>query len=289
MQLKMLTRPIRIFSVEFHWWTLLLFIVAFRLEFLHRLLIAYGITAIHECAHILVACRLGIKIKKIEVLPFGITARICDDGIKKTADEIRIALAGPLSNCIIAYLTYGLVGGLWRDYIVYTSLVIGGFNLLPALPLDGGRVLKAILVRKFGCIRGFGMAMKITFFCGIAIVVVGLWIIYITGFNFSFLIIGAFLIANITEETKNSHMVVMKDILYSRRKLEEKNGKGEILVVREDERASKVVAEISYDRYYLIYIVNGGAEILHIMTETAFVEGLAVLGVNASMRNFVGL
>lgn len=289
MQLKMLTRPIKIFSIEIHWWTLILFMVAFRFEFLHRLLIAYGITAIHECAHIFVTRRLGIKIKKIEVLPFGITARLWDEGIKKPVDEIKIALAGPLSNFIIAYLAYGLVGGWWRDYIVCTSLVIGIFNLLPAMPLDGGRVLKAILVKKYGCIRGYGVAMRVTVFCGIAIVTVGVWVLYITGFNFSFLIIGAFLIANITEETKNTNMIVMKDILYSRQKLEERNGKGEILVVRDDERASKVVAEISYDRYYLIYIVDSGAEILHTMTETAFVEGLAVLGINASMRKFVGL
>lgn len=289
MQLKVLTRPIKIFSVEIHWWTLMLFMIAFRLEFLHRLLIAYGITALHECAHILVIRRLGIKIKKIEVLPFGITARLCGEGIKKPVNEIKIALAGPLSNFIIAYMAYGSASGWWRDYIVCTSLAIGFFNLIPALPLDGGRVLKALLVRKFGCIRGHGVAMRVTVFCGVAILFVGVWVIYITGFNFSFLIIGAFLIANITEEIKSSNMIVMKDILYSRRKLEEGKGKGEILVVREDEKASNVVAEISYDRYYLIYIVDSGAMILHTLTETAFVEGLVALGIDARMRNFVGL
>lgn len=289
MLLKILSKPIKILCIEFHWTVLLLFVIAFRLEFLHRLLIAYGITAIHESAHIMVAQRLGIKIRKIEVLPFGITAGLCDEGIKRPEDEIKIALAGPLSNFMIAYLAYGFLDGWWSDYIVCTSLVIGIFNLIPALPLDGGRILKAILVRKFGCIRGYGVAMKVTAFCGVVTAAVGIWALYVTGFNFSFLIIGAFLIANITEETKALRMIVMKDILYSRRKLEDGNGRGEILVVREDERAAGVLSEISYDKYYLICIVDGGAEILHIMTETAFVEGLAVFGIDVHMRKFVGL
>ena len=290
MKLKMLKKPIKIFCVEIHWWVLALFLVAFRFEFLYQLLIAYGITAIHESAHILVTRRLGIKTERIEVLPFGITAKLCDEGIKNPRDEIIIALAGPISNFVIAYIAYGVAGGWWQTYIICTSLVIGVFNLIPALPLDGGRILKAVLVSRYGCIRGYGMAMRVSVFCGLGIAIVGLWILYVTGFNFSFLIIGAFLVANITEEIKASRIIMMKDILYSRRKLKEiRHQRCGVLVVTEEKKAIEVLSEITYDKYYLINIADVNGEILNTITETSFVEGLAVLGINTSMRKFVGL
>lgn len=288
--MKMSAKSIRFLDIEIYWSVVVLWLVAFRFAFLHRLLVAYGLTAMHECAHIAVTRRLGIKIEKVEILPFGITARLCDEGIKRTSDEIIIAVAGPLSNFLIAFMAYGLADGWWQTYIVCTSLVIGVFNLIPALPLDGGRILKAILVSRYGCIRGYGVTMKVTAFCGVAIVVVGVWVLYITGFNFSFLIIGAFLVANITEEIKASKIIVMKDILYSRRKLKEtRHQRCGVMVVTDEQKAFEVLSAITYDKYYLINITDINGKILNTITETSFVEGLAVLGMNTSMRKFVGL
>ena len=288
--MKMSAKSIRFLDIEIYWSVVVLWLVAFRFAFLHRLLVAYGLTAMHECAHIAVTRRLGIKIEKVEILPFGITARLCDEGIKRTSDEIIIAVVGPLSNFLIAFMAYGLADGWWQTYIVCTSLVIGVFNLIPALPLDGGRILKAILVSRYGCIRGYGVTMKVTAFCGVAIVVVGVWVLYITGFNFSFLIIGAFLVANITEEIKASKIIVMKDILYSRRKLKEtRHQRCGVMVVTDEQKAFEVLSAITYDKYYLINITDINGKILNTITETSFVEGLAVLGMNTSMRKFVGL
>ena len=132
--------------------------------------------------------------------------------------------------------------------------------------------------------------MKVTAFCGVAIVVVGVWVLYITGFNFSFLIIGAFLVANITEEIKASKIIVMKDILYSRRKLKEtRHQRCGVMVVTDEQKAFEVLSAITYDKYYLINITDINGKILNTITETSFVEGLAVLGMNTSMRKFVGL
>lgn len=290
MLLKILTKPIRIFGIEVHQSVLVLFLIAFGFGFLRRLSIAYVITALHECAHILTARRLGIKIEKTEILPFGITARLCNEGIKNPWDEVVVALSGPLCNLLIAYLSFCLSEGWWQNYIFYTSLVIGVFNLIPALPLDGGRVLKAIMVSCFGCIRGYGIAMRVTAVFGVAIVLFGIWVFYVTGFNFSFLLIGAFLIANITEETKASKIVVMKDILYSRQKLKESPcQRCGVLVVTDEENAWRVLWSLTYNRYYIINIADGEGKILRTITETAFVQGLGVWGTNIPMRKFVGL
>ena len=290
LKLKNLLKPIKIKKVEVHLSAVLLIVVALRMRFLNQLAISYVITALHEIAHIFVAHRLGVKIRGVEVLPFGITMRLGESGIKKPKDEIRVSLAGPLCNLVVAYLTYGFYGGQLRDFIICTSLAIGLFNLLPVLPLDGGRVLRSVLVMRYGCIKGSKIAMKVTATLSFFVVVAGAYVLYATGFNFSFLLIGGFLIANITEEKKSTNMIIMKDILYSRKKLSENGAcKGEILVATEKDRAKTLLSSLSYDKYYMIEIVDSHMCPLCRITETQLIEGIAVYGMNVKMKKFAVL
>ncbi len=104
----------------------------------------------HECAHAFEASKLGYKLNKIVLMPFGavLDGDMSDASVR---DEIRIALAGPLCNLITA----GFFGALWwffpdayayTDTAFYVSLSIAFVNLLPAYPLDGGRVLRGTLL-----------------------------------------------------------------------------------------------------------------------------------------------
>ena len=290
LNLKNLLKPIKIKKVEVHLSAVLLLVVALRLRFLNQLAISYVITALHEFAHIFIAQRLGVKIRGVEILPFGITMRLADSGIKRPVDEIKIALAGPFCNLVVAYLTYGFYGGPSRDFIICTSLAIGLFNLLPVLPLDGGRVLRAVMVMRYGCIKGSKIAMRVTGCLSFLVVLAGAYVLYVTGFNFSFLLIGGFLIANITEEKKSTNMIIMKDILYSRKKLGENGScKGEILVASEKERAKNLLPRLSYDKYYVIEIVDSYMCPICRITETQLIEGIAVYGMNIKMKKFTVL
>ena len=107
----------------------------------------------HECAHAFAAAKLGYKLNQIVLMPFG--AMIDGDlqGIS-LKDEIFVAVCGPLCNLVTA----GFFIALWwltptmyafTDTACYSSLSIALINLLPAYPLDGGRVLKCALARGF--------------------------------------------------------------------------------------------------------------------------------------------
>ena len=288
MFLKLLTSPFKIKSLEIHPWTVLLFLISLYFRFFHILAVAYAITAIHELAHIFTAKKRGIKISAVEILPFGITARLERKGIRSTSDEIIISLAGPFSNLLIAYFTYGFYSGALRDYIITSSIAMGIFNLLPALPLDGGRIMRSMLVKKYGHIRATSVAVKFTHFTAMVILLAGLYLLFITGFNFSFLIIGGFLIANMTEERKHAHMIIMKDILYSRKKLEGA-GEAKILVANENENAKNILNRLSYDRYYIIKITDSTMNIIATITETQLIEAMAIYGMNITMKKIVGI
>ncbi len=286
----MMPKPFKIGKAEIHIWTVVLISVGLFFDFFRLLVIAYIITAIHETAHILTAKRLNVKIDGVEILPFGITMRIKNNCIINPADEIKIAFAGPLSNFLVAYLIYGYYGGEYKDYIIASSLAMGIFNMLPALPLDGGRIIRALMVKKFGHIRATTVAIRITSITSVFIILAGLYALYITGFNFSFLLIGGFLTANLTEEKKNANMIIMKDILFSRKKLAEKGvSKGDLLVAETGDSAKRVLKMLSYDRYYIISVVDNRMRVVKDITETELLEAMAIYGMNISMKKIVEL
>lgn len=114
---------------------------------------------LHEFGHSLTARRYGIQTRNITLLPIGGVA-----SLEKMPDdprqEINVAIAGPAVNFVIAILLYlyldisqvqltaeeiSLTGGPFLYRVMLVNLFIGGFNLLPAFPMDGGRILRAVL------------------------------------------------------------------------------------------------------------------------------------------------
>jgi Zn-dependent protease len=113
---------------------------------------------LHELGHAVIARRHGVEIEEIDLWLLGGVARMAGEP-RAAGDELRFALAGP---AVTAALLAGfgtlrlLIGGApaalraFVDYQVYVSAAILVFNLLPAFPLDGGRVVRALLWRRLG-------------------------------------------------------------------------------------------------------------------------------------------
>jgi Zn-dependent protease/predicted transcriptional regulator len=110
---------------------------------------------VHEFSHSLVARKYGLPMKGITLFIFGGVAEM-EEEPQSARVEFMMAIAGPLSSIIIALIFYGIhaVGkqaGLSEPvngvvgYLAMINAILAGFNLLPAFPLDGGRVLRSIL------------------------------------------------------------------------------------------------------------------------------------------------
>lgn len=133
------------------------------------ILLLFVCVTLHEFGHALVAKRFGIKVPHITLLPIGGVASL-ERMPDKPLHEFLIAIAGPLVNFAIAVLIFPLLlitGNLpslalgnaaailsgsqaptvatFLLFLFYTNIALGAFNLLPAFPMDGGRVLRAIL------------------------------------------------------------------------------------------------------------------------------------------------
>lgn len=113
---------------------------------------------LHELAHAVLGVCLGLKIKKIRVNPLGINLEFMSFREKnRLRKKIAIYLIGPICNFLIAglfykidsFMNYNLSYNLKLN-IIYTNLILGIFNLLPILPLDGGKIFKECFNYFFG-------------------------------------------------------------------------------------------------------------------------------------------
>ncbi|MBN2409336.1 MAG: site-2 protease family protein, partial [Candidatus Aminicenantes bacterium] len=139
----------------------------------------------HELWHSLVARRFGLPMRGITLFIFGGVAEMTEEPPTPKA-EFFMAIAGPISSVVLSLGLFGLhligasagwprsVNGV-LSYLAFLNLVLAGFNLLPAFPLDGGRVLRSVLWGWKDNIRwATQIASKIGGAFGIALVILGL-------------------------------------------------------------------------------------------------------------------
>jgi Zn-dependent protease/CBS domain-containing protein len=175
--------------------------------------IIFGCVVLHELGHALTSSRAGIPAKAIILLPIG-GVTLLDETRQPILPsaltwkrDIRIALAGPLVNLVIAFVSGSILLavapqiGLWKQPFVTSanlprSLVWGNawlalFNLLPAYPMDGGRVLRAVFARRMDSVQATRRAVSVGQAFAILFMLAGmLWNIWLTMIGF-FLFVAA--------------------------------------------------------------------------------------------------
>jgi Zn-dependent protease/CBS domain-containing protein len=134
---------------------------------------------LHELGHALVARRSGVAVRSIILLPIGGVTLMEDIGPHNSEPvrDMRIAIAGPLVNLMIAAIAGAVIlkafpqAQLWSRPFVdagnlpralfWSNIFLGAFNLLPAYPMDGGRVLRAFLTERMEYVRATRIAVSI--------------------------------------------------------------------------------------------------------------------------------
>jgi len=151
--------------------------------------LVFGSVLLHELGHALVARRLGVHVSGIELSFLGGAAKMVQ--MPRSANhEVAIAAAGPAVSLMLGGAGLGL-GALLHVPLLGMlggiNLVLAGFNLIPALPMDGGRILRALLTRKMDFVRATEVSVQVA-----RVVAVGFGIIGLMG-AYQLLVIAPFL------------------------------------------------------------------------------------------------
>lgn len=245
--------------------------------------ISFGVVLIHELCHLLTALSLGVKVYSIIVMPFGMTVRLDSSVIKTPKKEVLIALAGPLSNAVMLYF-----GILFRNFytssfnfmlfcIINAAMLL--LNSMPVPPLDGGRILRAIIIHNSGLISAARIIRRISVFFIAILLFFGILLLVIFRGNPSLIMIAAFLFYSLADEKKNSDLLIMREIILHK---EKQYHKGlipvKLLGIHQDTPAKQILKKMNFSNFFLIAILNDDMCILGFATETDFIKKVTEKG-----------
>lgn len=161
----------------------------------------------HESGHIFCAARMGFKCETVKIMPYG-AAAMCDvEGIR-AGDEIRLALAGPLVNAAVCVA----LAGLWwffpesyayTDTVMRANVAMLAVNLLPAYPLDGGRVAGCVLAKLFKKRTALIILKVIASLCAAALFVA----FFFSGYNPTLIMFALFLVCSAIEKAPSAELI----------------------------------------------------------------------------------
>jgi len=219
----------------------------------------------HELAHSVVARHYKIKVRKIVLYPIGGVSEI-EEIPEKPSMEWRMAIAGPLTSFVIGGVLLALDKILSIEIpavllapslstatslmlnLAILNLILGAFNLIPAFPMDGGRVFRALLAERMKFSDATKYAAFIGRLFGIVMVMAGVF------YNFWLIIIGVFIYIGATEEAESTIVsttmarVRVKDVMYP-----------EVAAVKPETTLTEALEVMFKARYHDVLIEKDGA------------------------------
>lgn len=250
-------------------------------RYLPVFLLSFACALLHELAHVLCAHLLKVGIKEIVVYPFGICARLKAGYIKSSAKEFFIAFSGPFFSFLL-YAAFAVLYSVFpHSHIRLFSdinLALCAVNLIPCLPLDGGRMLKSLLSERFGIIRSYNFTVKLSKVLTVFLLTFSFFVLKQNGFNFSLLLIGAFLLNQLCTEQQAICKVMLSEICSCKQKLS-REARCRIICVNEKTPARTILKRLTYDCVYIVHIADKNAKIIKTVTEIQILSALTSQGI----------
>lgn len=253
---------------------------------LQQSLVLFASVLLHELGHVYAAKKLKIKVYEVELLPYGGVARMEELSKFGGVAEAVVSAAGPVTSFAIAGACYMLrdVSG-WMELSGRYNLVICLFNLLPVIPLDGGKLARNLLV----FFMGYRQATRLLVLAGraAAFMLLGynIYDIALGSRSASLIIAAVFLyIGTFREEKFSSYYYLFtgnntKNMLIAQGRIRKR-----FIKVREDTRIRTVVNRFSPVTLCYVEVVGAEGETKRILSEDEIMKGFLVYGYDGRIR-----
>ncbi|MFF2887139.1 M50 family metallopeptidase [Paenibacillus sp. NPDC057967] len=247
-----------------------------------ELLTLFIIVLVHELGHVVVAKGFGWTIREVKLLPFGGVAEVEEAGGISAKEDAIVAIAGPLQNVWMGALAWGLgATGVWDEawaqYVGGANLMIALFNLLPIYPLDGGKLLQALLSYMMNYYRMLIWSARLSLlFSTFMLISAFLPLLGGGGIQLNLFIVGVFLLLSNWTYHRNIPYLFYRFLTHRSNAASEAGDQGKSvspLIVNGTQSILSVARLFSRERYHLVYVMDSAAPGLLVLTEGKIVEG----------------
>jgi stage IV sporulation protein FB len=235
--------------------------------------------ALHELGHILLARRLGLGLKGVRILPAGLTASF-DETLCSRKYSIIISAAGPATNLLLAAMSLPallILPGL-KDRLTYfflSNIYLACFNLIPAIPLDGGRILQELLSDRIGLITAGRYLRRLAVFLSAVFLLLGVYQLLISRINFTLFIIGFYMMLLLISSKTEAALMNMKQIIFRRSRLLKKGTyPARDLVALKSTHLGSILKDMDYDSFHFVYVLDDDLKTLGIFNENEIMESI---------------
>ena len=241
---------------------------------LYFVMMLFFVLSLHELCHSIMAYLLYYRINAVEIHPFGFEARL-EGEFKSARDELVIAAAGPLFSILTGLCTLAFKSNAILAEFSRMNIAIGVLNLIPAYPLDGGRIIFSILYLKVDAVKAKKATVLLGFLLAFALLLLSL---FVRPFNPSLIVFSLFIALADIQETKRLRSVKIYSLLKSRSALK----KGEAIPVKfialhKSVTYSEALRHIGTNTYTVIIVLDDDMNELERITQNSLLDKATLL------------
>jgi stage IV sporulation protein FB len=253
----------------------LLLVAGFAVEYL----IAFFSISIHEISHMAAARSRGCRLRIIKLMPAGISATI-DEGYRTKLDSIIIYSSGPVANILMSIASFliNLILVHPSDYLLFfalSNIYLAAFNLIPAIPLDGGRILNELLSDSIGLISAGKHLRRLAFILSAAFIILGIYQLISSRINFCLLVIGIYIMLIFRTGKMEASLMNIKQIIFRRSRILKKGVyPARDLIAMKSMLLGDTIKNMDFDRYHFIHVLDNDFKLIKIFSENDILESM---------------
>jgi Zn-dependent proteases len=255
-----------------------------------QLVYAFFIVFVHEMVHYITARHFGFLGFDIEFIAVGAVLKFRDLDDATPKEDLFISVSGPMSNIALAVIFYFLYKIFPSNnfYMLFAgNLSIGLFNLIPAFPLDGGRILRDLLNLRLTYKRSNKIVMISSIIIGILLMFLYIFMFLKGSTNFNLGIIGLFIIISALKENERVSYIIMGDIIKKKYKFTQKGyieNKNTSVYYKKDLLC--VMGLFDKNKYNIFTVLDEEMKVMDILYEEEIISALKLYG-NITIEEFM--
>lgn len=266
---------------------ILFLFASFYTGYIKQSIIIFASVLVHELGHALMAKRIGIQVEEIELFPFGGIAKMEDITKYGGYVEAYVAFAGPMVSGVIA-----VIGAILWHYnpafkpIALYNFILFSFNVMPALPLDGGRMLRNILLQYMSYKSATRIMVLIGKLTAIALVVYNIYIIYNKSNSIAYILTALFIYLGCNKELKYcSYYYLLHKNNFKKSIASNKKVRVRVVDLPSNTYVRHAADEFSPSTVCIIHVVDRNGRVMAVLNESDIMDAFIKYGYDSRLAD----